>query len=149
MATKLLIYDDGCAYCRGFVQLIQLLDRQKKISALSFDVPDSKVLLHAQFGNKYGFAMYLFERDQVSWGQEAAKRIIEIISLPRWMARLAFYVYPSLVKAVSWLTRRERQVCGPECAGLPNQPQKQQFTKLHEGALPKLERLLRIGASKQ
>ena len=149
MATKLLIYDSECAYCRGFVQLIQLLDRSKRICALSFDAPDSQVLLRTQFEDKYGFAMYLFEKDQVSWGQEAARRVIESLSLPRWMARLAFYAYPSLVKLVSWLARRQRRVCGPECAGFPHQAQTPQSAKLQEGALQKLERLLRLGTSKQ
>jgi len=146
MATKLLIYDSECAYCRGFVQLIGLLDRREKISTLSFDAPDSQALLRAQFGARYGFAMYLFEREQVSWGPEAARRILEIISLPRWVAKLAFYVYPSLVRSVSWLTRRQRKVCGPNCAGHPNQAQKQQFARLQEGALQELKRLLHQSA---
>lgn len=142
MNTKLLIYDGKCFYCRSFVQLVHLLDRRKTIFVLPFDAPDSRALLHAQFGDHYGFAMYLFEHEQVSWGQEAAQRIIKTLLLPQWMARLAFHMYPSLVKLVSWLTRRERQFCGPNYACLHNSSQKQQLEGLQEGALQELERLL-------
>lgn len=118
MSEKLLIYDGECAYCRGFAGLVRFLDRRKEITAIPFDAAESQALLRAQFGDEYGFAMYLFESERVSWGAEAARRIVESLSLPRWMARLAFRVYPSLVKLVSKLTRRTRPICGPGCIGL-------------------------------
>lgn len=115
MATKLLIYDDQCAYCRGLVQLVRRLDFPKKFSALPFESAEAQAILRTQFGDSFGFAMYLFEEERVSWGRESAKRIVQTLSLPG--ARLAFWLYPSLVRLVSWLTQRKPTVCGPECAG--------------------------------
>ncbi len=143
MAEKLLIYDGECAYCRSFVQLVRTLDRHTEIAVIPFADPKSQVLLRAQFGESYGFAMYLFEPKEVSWGAEAAQRITETLSLPRWLARLAFYVYPSLVKLVSKLARRTRPVCGPECAGLSHPAQKKQSAKIRESSLQELQRVLK------
>jgi predicted DCC family thiol-disulfide oxidoreductase YuxK len=123
MTDKLLIYDGACAYCRGFVRLVRFLDRRKRIVALPFESPEAQALLHTQFGDNYGFAMYLFESDQVSCGAEAAQRIVESIALPRWIGWLIFWLYPSLVKLVSKLSHRRRSVCGPECAELSHRQQ--------------------------
>lgn len=119
MESKLIIYDGSCAYCRGFIQLVRVLDRKGVISSLPFDDPRVHELLRAQFEDRYGFAMYLFERDEarVSWGARAAQRIVESISLPRGLGRLAFRLYPSLVGLVSRLAHRTRKVCGPGCVG--------------------------------
>lgn len=127
-AEKFFIYDGDCAYCRAFVVVLQKLDRQKRFRALAFDAQEAQALLQAQFGERFGFAMYLLEPDlgEVSWGREAARRVIRGLGLPAAFARLAFWLYPALVRLVSKLTRRERRVCGPECAGSPgrgNQPQ--------------------------
>ncbi len=139
MANKLLIYDGQCAYCRGFVRLVRRLDFQEKFSTLPFESAEAQAILRAQFGDSFGFAMFLFEDESVSWGQEAAKRIVQTLSLPG--ARLAFWLYPLLVRLVSWLTRRQQTVCGPQCAGdrrthliqsLPLKPEiREQFTLPH------------------
>jgi len=142
MAEKLLIYDGECGYCRGFVRLVRLLDVRNEIWVIPFDAPESQALLSSQFGSQYGFAMYLFERYEASWGQEAARRIIEGISLPRWMAKLAFYIYPTLVRLISKLTRRTRSVCGPDCIELANSSLRQQFAKIQNGALQQLRAIL-------
>lgn len=143
MAKEVLIYDGECSYCRGFARLVRLLDRRKQISMAPFDASESQGLLRAQFGDNYGFSMYLFEAEEVSWGREAARRIIESVSLPRWMARLAFYVYPSCVRLMSKVTGRTRTVCGPDCAGRSSHLQKRQFLKIHESALQELQRVLK------
>jgi predicted DCC family thiol-disulfide oxidoreductase YuxK len=114
MATKLLIYDDECAYCRGFARLARALDFSKKFALLPFESEPAQRLLRAQFGADFGFAMFLFEEDSVSWGRTAAQRIVQSLRLPG--ARLAFWLYPTIVSIVSRLTRRHRKVCGPGCA---------------------------------
>lgn len=138
MATKLLIYDGQCAYCRGFVRLIRWLDFQSKVRVLPFEDHEAQAILRAQFGDSFGFAMFLFEEERVSWGQEAAKRIVQTLSLPG--ARLAFWLYPSCVRLVSWLTRRKQTVCGPECAGLHGSGQ---TASLKPNLKPQIEQLLR------
>lgn len=142
MASQLVIYDGDCAYCRGFVQLIRILDRKRRISALCFDAPAAQALLRAQFGENYGFAMYLFEACEVSWSREAARRIVENISLPRWMVWMTFHVYPSLVRLVTKLTRRRRRVCGPDCIEQANLSLRKQFAKIQNGALRQLQSIL-------
>lgn len=144
MAAMLLIFDAECGYCRGFARLIRLLDSRKQFSIIPYAAPQAQMLLKTQFDDRYGFTMYLFERQEVSWGQEAARRIIENISLPRWMARLAFYVYPLLVKLVSRWTGRTRPVCDPDCMELANSLPRQQFIKMQNGATRELEKILRL-----
>lgn len=112
---KIIIYDSGCAYCRGFVRLLSRLDRKKQFIAIPYDEKRAQELLQKQFGKKFGFSMYLFDQQQVCWGREAASKMVSSLSLPRWLAKIAFYVYPTLVRVVSKLTRRTRHVCGPEC----------------------------------
>lgn len=146
MATQLLIYDGDCAYCRGFVQLIRLLDRKRQIATVCFDTPEAQALLRAQFGEDYGFAMYLFEAHEVSWGREAAQRIIAGLWRPRWMAKLAFRSYPSLVNLVSKLTRRTRPVCGPQCV-VAIAIQTREFIEIHKPALEELQRVLSAGGA--
>lgn len=114
MATKLLIYDGQCAYCRGFARVVRLLDRYKRLALLPYESAQAQELLQAQFGEDFGFAMFLFEEDSVSWGREAAQRIVRELRVPG--ARLAFWLYPALVAMVSWLTCRQRNVCGPACS---------------------------------
>jgi predicted DCC family thiol-disulfide oxidoreductase YuxK len=114
MATKVLIYDGQCAYCRGFARLARALDFSKKFALLPFESEPAQRLLRAQFGADFGFAMFLFEEDSVSWGRAAAQRIVQSLRLPG--ARLAFWLYPTIVSIVSRLTRRHRKVCGPGCA---------------------------------
>lgn len=144
---KLLIYDGGCAYCRAFAGVLRRLDRHRRFVSWEYDSPQAGKILRAQFGEQYGFAMYLFEfdKEEVSWGAQAARRIVGTLSLPHWAAKLAFYLYPTLVKLVSILTRRRRPVCGPECAGLNDrsQKQRQQHLKLRPDALQELERFRR------
>jgi hypothetical protein len=118
------------------------MDRRPQIAVIPFDDPESQALLRAQFGESYGFAMYLFEREEVSWGAEAARRIVASIALPRWMSKLAFSIYPSMVKLVSMLTRRTRTVCGPDCLEQENVSPKQQFAKIQNGTLRQLQALL-------
>jgi predicted DCC family thiol-disulfide oxidoreductase YuxK len=119
MIKKTLIYDGGCAYCRAFAALLKQLDRCRRFETFEYDSPQAQALLKAQFGEKYGFTMYLFEFDagEVSWGAEAARRVVESLKMPQLLAKLVFFVYPALVRLVSRLTRRRRPVCGPECAG--------------------------------
>jgi predicted DCC family thiol-disulfide oxidoreductase YuxK len=112
MATKVLIYDGQCAYCRGFARLARTLDFSQKFALLPFESEPAQRLLRAQFGADFGFAMFLFEEDSVSWGRAAAQRIVQNLQLPG--ARLAFWLYPTIVSIVSRLTRRHR--CGPGCA---------------------------------
>jgi predicted DCC family thiol-disulfide oxidoreductase YuxK len=135
-AEKLLIYDGGCTYCRAFVSLLGRLDRQGRFSVMDYDSPQAQALLNSQFGEGYGFSMYLFEFNErrVSWGAEAARRVVESLQMPRLLAQLAFRTYPTLVRIVSRLTRHRRSVCGPECAGL-SVPRGKQFTSLREEAL--------------
>ncbi len=135
-AEKLLIYDGDCAYCRAFVSLLGRLDRRGRFSVMDYDSPQAQALLNSQFGEGYGFSMYLFEFDErrVSWGAEAARRVVESLRMPRLLAQLTFRTYPALVQVVSRLTRRRRSVCGPECAGL-SVPRGNQFTSLREEAL--------------
>jgi len=144
---KLLIYDGGCAYCRAFTSVLKRLDRRRLFKMWDYDSSPAGRILRAQFGENYGFSMYLFEFDaeEVSWGAEAARCIVETLSLPRWTAKLAFYIYPSLVRLISILMRRTRSVCGPECAGLGDRSQKQmqQRLNLRPDALQELERLRR------
>jgi len=111
---KLLIYDGQCAYCRGFARLARALDFSQKFALLPFEGEPAQRLLRAQFGEDFGFAMFLFEEDSVSWGRTAAQRIVQNLRLPG--ARLAFWLYPTIVSIVSRLTRRHRTVCGPGCA---------------------------------
>lgn len=109
----LLIYDGTCAYCRSFARLVRALDLRKRFVLLPFESDDAQRLLRAQFGESFGFAMFLFDAESVSWGSEAAKRIVQALSLPG--ASLAFWLYPKIVQVVSLLTRRQRSVCGPAC----------------------------------
>ncbi len=83
---------------------------------LPYESALAQELLRAQFGEDFGFAMFLFEEDSVSWGRQAAQRVIQKLALPG--ARLAFWLYPAIVAVVSRLTRRQRAVCGPACAQL-------------------------------
>ncbi|MDW8031571.1 MAG: DCC1-like thiol-disulfide oxidoreductase family protein [Candidatus Bipolaricaulota bacterium] len=114
MAPKLLlIYDGTCAYCRGFARLVRALDWRKKFALLPYESERAQHLLRAQFGENVGFAMFLFDEESVSWGREAARRIMNALRVPG--ARLAFWLYPVLVSVVSRLARRPRNVCGPAC----------------------------------
>jgi predicted DCC family thiol-disulfide oxidoreductase YuxK len=135
-AEKLLIYDGDCAYCRAFVSLLRRLDRHRRFSVMDYNSPQAQALLNSQFAEGYGFSMYLFEFDerQVSWGAEAARRVMESLRMPHLLAQLAFHTYPALVRIVSRLTRRKRSVCGPECGGL-SVPRGNQFMSLREEAL--------------
>ncbi|MFN4218746.1 MAG: DCC1-like thiol-disulfide oxidoreductase family protein [Candidatus Bipolaricaulia bacterium] len=138
MATKLLIYDGACGYCRGFARLVRVLDRRKRFALLPYESDAAQELLRAQFGENVGFAMFLFDEDSVSWGREAAQRIVRELRVPG--ARVAFWLYPALVALVSLLTRRQKRVCGPACTrgdfrarGLPIAPEiKQYIHKLQE-----------------
>jgi len=123
---KLLIYDDQCFYCRKFKEIITRLSRTQDFVFLPFDDEKVQKVLQAQFGSSPGFTMYFFDqaRGEVSWGRDAAKRVLEALSLPRWLASFAFWIYPSLVRFVSILTRRKRTVCAPEvgkCIGIGGQ----------------------------
>ncbi len=138
MATKLLIYDGECAYCRGFARLVGLLDSRKSLALLPFESEGAQRVLRAQFGDSFGFSMFLFEEDCVSWGREAARRIVQGLQVPG--ARVAFWLYPALVAIVSWLTRRQRKVCGPEC--VRNQQQASQVVPLQAPVKLELQRLL-------
>lgn len=110
----LLIYDDACAYCRSFARLVCTLDWHKRFALLPYESAQAQELLRAQFGENFGFAMFLFDAESVSWGAEAARKIARALALPG--ASLAFWLYPKIVQLVSWLVRRQRRVCGPECA---------------------------------
>lgn len=114
MITKLLIYDGACAYCRSFAWLVRALDWHKRFALLPYESAQAQELLRAQFGENFGFAMFLFDAESVSWGAEAARKIARALALPG--ASLAFWLYPKIVQLVSWLVRRQRRVCGPECA---------------------------------
>ncbi len=118
-ARMIVIYDNQCAYCRGFVQILKKLDKHKKFFVLPYEDQSAQTLLQAQFGRAFGFSMYLFEKNQVSWGREAAKRITAALSLPKALAELVFATYPAIVKFVSKLTGRTRAVCGPACLDRP------------------------------
>lgn len=115
MLNKILIYDGDCAYCQGFVSLLNRFDSRHKVTAIKYDDKLAQQLLIAQFGTLFGFSMYLFEVESVSWGKEAAKRIVESLSFPKWLSSIAFRIYPKLVNLVSKLSGRSRKVCGPEC----------------------------------
>jgi predicted DCC family thiol-disulfide oxidoreductase YuxK len=138
MAKQVLIYDDECAYCRGFAHLVRPLDFRKRFIVLPFESDQAQALLRAQFGKDFGFAMFLFEEERVSWGAEAAKRIVQALALPG--ASLAFWLYPRVVRLVSWLTRRERTACGPECA---TPEDKHQTVPLQTQVKLSLERMLK------
>lgn len=141
MADAVLIYDGQCGYCRGFARLVRLLDFRKRFILLPFESEHAQSLLRAQFGKDFGFAMFLFGGDTVSWGQEAAQRIMLRLGLPG--ARLAFWLYPQIVWLVSWLTRRGRTVCGPECAEYKNRDTKNtQIVPLKSHVKPELHKLL-------
>lgn len=120
MPETLLIYDGDCRYCRAFARLLAGLDRQDRFVQRPFDAPDAQVMLRAQFGDAFGFAMYLVEADRVSWGARAAERVVEALGGPRLLKRpltwLAFRLYPWVLRTVTRLSRRERKVCGPACA---------------------------------
>lgn len=132
----LLIYDGTCSYCRAFVGILKKLDRRGRFRTMEFDSPEAQALLQAQFGERFGFAMYLFELDagEVSWGREAARRVVRGLGLSSALARLAFWLYPAVVKIVSKLTRRTRRVCGPECAGSPRRGKHPQAVPLSKEA---------------
>jgi len=115
MANKILIYDGDCTYCRGFISVLERIDKGHQFSVLQYSNDYAQSLLKAQFGTAFGFSMYLFESDEVSWGKEAAKRIVERLNFPRFLAKVAFKTYPYMLSLVSKLTRRDRKVCGPEC----------------------------------
>jgi predicted DCC family thiol-disulfide oxidoreductase YuxK len=143
MPRALLIYDAACTYCRRFVRTVHRLDRAKVLKTLAFDSPEAQSLLQAQFGSGYGFAMFLFESQTVSWGAGAAGRVAQILELPSWMARLAFRLYPTLVQLVSKLTRRERAVCGPDCVSTRHSSHEwAHAAPLTEAAHDRLRRLL-------
>lgn len=120
MSRKILIYDHGCTYCKAFVRLLHRFDRQDSIRTIGYDAPAAQALLKAQFGTHFGFSMYFFEQERVSWGREAAENVSRSLSMPRFLSRSIFHLYPTLVSLVSKLTRRQRQVCGPECFGAAN-----------------------------
>lgn len=128
-----MIYDGACAYCRGFARLVHVLDMRKRFALLPLESEDAQRLLRAQFGENFGFAMFLFDEETVSWGREAARRIVQGLGVPG--ARLAFWLYPAIVSVVSKLTRRKREVCGPECV----QHQQQVFQAVPLQAPVKLE----------
>ena len=116
-ANSVLIYDGDCAYCQGFVNLLKKFRGKHNIITIQYNDKRAQKLLIAQFGTLFGFSMYFIEAERVSWGKEAAKRIVSSLSLPRWLSSIAFTTYPSLVNVVSKLTGRSRKVCGPECFG--------------------------------
>lgn len=137
LTLKLVIYDGDCLYCRSFVRLLGWLDRQRRFRVLPYQSAESQALLRAQFGDHCGFSLFLFEENSVSWGREAARRIVKTLHLPG--APLAFWLYPTVVRVVSFLTRREQIVCGPECAGrhaaasVQSLPLKDQLKQMREG----------------
>lgn len=113
----LLIYDGSCVYCRHFVQMVQWLDHRRHLSFLPYASEGAQALLAAQFGANSGFTLYLFQGEEVFWAQSAARAVVRLLGLPRIIGWLAFVVYPSLVRGVSWLTRRQQAVCMPGNGG--------------------------------
>lgn len=146
MPETLLIYDGDCRYCRAFARLLGNLDRQDRFVQRPFDAPDAQALLHAQFGEAIGFAMYLVEADRVSWGARAAERVVETLGGPRSLKRplkwLAFRLYPWLLGIVSRLSGREREVCGPACAVPTSGPTDAGRVPLVEAAAGDLRRIV-------
>lgn len=143
----LLIYDGDCTYCRGFARLLYRLDRRCQFDARPLSDADAHELLSAQFGAQTGFAMYLVEPDRVHWGANAAERVPALMAWPRWMSRLAFRIYPTLVRIVSWLSRRERTACSPGCAmGASNVGHDRGSVELSQEARDVFRRLMGDGA---
>jgi predicted DCC family thiol-disulfide oxidoreductase YuxK len=108
-----LIYDGNCSYCRRFARLIQTFNRKHQLIILTYQTKQAQALLKAQFGSDIGFTMYLFDQDQVYWAQAAARQVVDVLGWPRWMAAVAYKIYPTIVTTVSRLTRRAQQVCLP------------------------------------
>jgi predicted DCC family thiol-disulfide oxidoreductase YuxK len=108
-----LIYDGDCSYCRSFARLIQTLDRKRQLTILTYQTEQAQAILEAQFGSEIGFTMYLFDQAQVYWAQAAARKVVEVLGWPRWLAAVAYRIYPTMVTTVSRLTHREQQVCMP------------------------------------
>jgi predicted DCC family thiol-disulfide oxidoreductase YuxK len=142
MNGKILIYDQDCTYCKAFVKLVDRFDRAKSIRSIGYDDVDAQSLLKVQFGTLFGFAMYFFEEEKVSWGREAAENIIKSLAFPRWISKIAFYVYPSFVSIVTKLTNRDRKVCGPECAGAAKMDSSKLNSSLLEETIREIERIL-------
>jgi len=109
-----LIYDGHCSYCRGFAGLLRRLDRKRQLTLLPIEDANAQALLSAQFDAESGFTMYLFHQGHVYWAQSAAREVAHLLGWPRWIANLSYKIYPAVVRAVSFLTRRKQQVCMPE-----------------------------------
>ncbi len=108
-----LVYDHRCLYCRGFIRAVKRLDRKHKFSFLPVESKKGKLLLRAQFGKKFGFALYVFTPSRVYWGPAAANHVMRAVGFPKMAAKMAEHLYPSVVKQVSRITRRKKEVTYP------------------------------------
>jgi len=110
--VSIVIYDHRCSFCATFIRAVKRMDRSKRFSFLPFESKKGKSLLTAQFG-KVAFTMYIFARTKVYWGPGAAKFIVRSLGFPKTMSKFAAKMYPSVVKSVSTLTHRKREVVYP------------------------------------
>ena len=108
---RLIIYDGLCIYCRDFVKILNKLNKNKFIF-LEYKTKDAQKILKKQFKD-IGFSLYLFDKNYVYYGQDAIKRIAQILKMPRIIQKFGFNIHPYIVKGVSFLTNRKEKVSEP------------------------------------
>jgi hypothetical protein len=106
---SLLIYDADCPYCAATARIASL---SRKIERLPYNDERSQKLLDEVF-DEPGFTLYLFEKDAVYWGNQAAGRVSDILGFPGFLREFFIRTYLSYVRVVSFLVRREREVAMP------------------------------------
>ena len=108
--TSTLIYDEGCPYC---VLIAKTVNLSRKFNIISYKSDQAKKLLKEEFEDP-GFTFYLFEGDQVFFGDKAAERTAEKFYRSKIAGKFFLKAYPSLSKLFSILSRRTG-VKQPEC----------------------------------
>ena len=106
----ILIYDSKCIYCRSFKGLLESLDTEKKLKFWSYYSGMARKLLKAQFGEEYGFTLYLFTDQKVYMAKEAVNGSFKALGI---FAFKAYLLYPAVAHIVSLLTNRQKKVMVP------------------------------------
>ena len=109
---KLIIYDGLCIYCRDFIKILRKLDNNK-FNFLEYKDKISQKILKKQF-TKIGFSLYLFDTNYVYYVRDAVKRILSILRMPKILQEFCYNLHSYIVKGVSFLTRRNKEVQEPK-----------------------------------
>jgi len=108
-----IIYDQRCGYCIAFIKTVKRLDRAECFRFCPFESAEGQKLLRAQFGKKFGFAIYVFTPRTAYWGPAAARHIVRSLGFPKIMAKMVEHMYPGVVEKVSKLSGWRRKVTYP------------------------------------